>query len=64
MRRLMLSTLLVLGAVTSQATPARADCLTDSVESCNEDFGGSDNYYTIAIRGWCYLIRIGLCNLQ
>jgi hypothetical protein len=36
------------------------ECLGDSVSSCNDDFGGSDPQ-TVAIRGWCYLIRWAMC---
>lgn len=64
MRRLTLATLLALGAVTGTPAPARADCVIDAVNSCDADFGGSSNYYTIAIRGWCYIIRTGMCAAE
>ena len=64
MRKLLLSTLLALGALAGSPTPARADCVIDAVNSCDADFGGSSNYYTIAIRGWCYIIRTGMCAAQ
>ena len=64
MRKLMLSTLLLLGGITGSATPAQASCTIDAVSSCDQDFGGSSNYYTIAIRGWCYLLRTAMCEVQ
>ena len=62
MKRALLAGALALGAILGSPRAARADCLIDSVNSCNEDFGGSSNYYTVAIRGWCYLIRSGMCG--
>jgi hypothetical protein len=62
MKRTLLAAVLALGAILASPRPARADCLIESVASCNEDFGGSSNYYTIAIRGWCYMIRAGICG--
>lgn len=64
MRKLMLSTLLVLGGVAGSPTPAEASCTIEAVESCDRDFGGSSNYYTIAIRGWCYLVRTAMCEAE
>ena len=62
MRKVFLASVLALGAILSSPRAARADCLIEAVESCNGDFGGSTNYYTIAIRGWCYMIRAGICR--
>lgn len=62
MKRTLLVAVLALGAILGSPRPARADCLIDSVASCNDDFGGNSNYYTIAIRGWCYIIRGGICG--
>ena len=62
MKRTILAGALALGAILGTPRPAKADCLMDAVSSCNEDFGtANSNYYTISIRGWCYLIRAGLC---
>jgi hypothetical protein len=61
MKRTLLAGVLALSAILGSPRQARADCLIESVASCNDDFGGNSNYYTIAIRGWCYMIRAGLC---
>lgn len=61
MRKLMLSTLLAAGVFAGSPRAARADCLIDAVNSCNEDIGNNQKEL-IAIRGWCYLIRAGLCQ--
>ena len=62
MKRIILASALALGAILGTPRQARADCLIDAVASCDEDFGtANSNYYTISIRGWCYLIRAGLC---
>lgn len=66
MKRLLLASMLVgsLGALPSSrpADAAAVDCLVGSVNECNADFS-PDSEYLIAIRGWCYIIRIGLCWL-
>ena len=63
MKKTILAAVLALGAIIGSPRTARADCVIDAVDSCNSDFGGSNgNYYTISIRGWCYLIRSGLCS--
>jgi hypothetical protein len=46
--------------VPAEATAAQS-CLLESVESCDGDFPGSDPY-TAAVRGWCYMIRIAICE--
>lgn len=61
MRKTILAGALSLGALLGTARPAHADCLIDAVESCNADFGGNSNYFTTSIRGWCYIIRSGMC---
>jgi hypothetical protein len=53
---------LALGALLGSPRGARADCVIDAVESCDNDFGGNSNYYTVAIRGWCYIVRTGMCK--
>lgn len=35
-------------------------CVTEAIDSCDKDFSGRDPYST-AIRGWCYVIRSGIC---
>lgn len=68
MKRLML-TMAVVGTLgmapapvpADAATAAAADCLVDSWHSCDSDFPSSSSEELIAIRGWCYLIRWGLC---
>jgi hypothetical protein len=62
MKRILLASALALGAILGTPRPAHADCLIDAVATCDNDFGGNSNYYTIAIRGWCYIIRAGMCG--
>jgi hypothetical protein len=68
MRKLILTTTLVgtLGALPAPR-PADAataeDCLLEAYYSCKADFPSSNSERLIAIRGWCYLIRWGLCEL-
>lgn len=52
-----------ISAVLVAATPAiaRASCLTDSIGSCNADFPSSSDRLA-GIRGWCYMIRWGMCR--
>ena len=65
--RKILAMLLFAGALGGLSNPAPADatvvfeCLSDSVSSCDSDFGGGSER-TIAIRGWCYMIRWGWCS--
>ena len=61
MPKTILAGALALAGILGTARPAHADCLSESVASCDSDFGGANNYYTIAIRGWCYIIRSGMC---
>ena len=35
-------------------------CLLEAVRSCDKDFAGYEPY-TIAARGYCYMIRTGMC---
>ncbi len=35
-------------------------CLAEAVDTCDDDFDANSEYMT-AIRGWCYLIRGGIC---
>lgn len=69
MKRL-LAGVLVAGAIglLPQPTPADAqtreswvNCVNESVESCNRDFPG-DSWYAMAVRGYCYAIRSGICK--
>ena len=61
MRNLLLAGALAAGALLSTPRAARAECLSEAVESCDKDFGGANNKELIAVRGWCYLIRAGIC---
>lgn len=63
MKKVIFAGVLALGAIIGSPRTARADCLIEAVSSCNDDFGGSSNYYTVAIRGWCYMIRAGICGV-
>ena len=62
MKRTLFAGALALGAILGTPRTSRADCLIDAVASCNGDFGGNANYYATAIRGWCYIIRAGICG--
>jgi hypothetical protein len=46
------------------ATPARAEdiikCMAVAVKDCDAQFPPTDRW-TIAIRGWCYIIQTGMC---
>jgi hypothetical protein len=61
MRKLMLAAALTGGALLGTPQAARADCLIEAVDSCNGDFPASQKEL-VAIRGWCYLIRAGMCR--
>ena len=61
MRNVLLAGALAAGAILSTPRAARAECLSEAVESCDKDFGGANNKELVAIRGWCYLIRAGIC---
>ena len=61
MRKVILTGALAAGALLGTPHTARADCLIEAVRSCNEDFSPSSKEL-VAIRGWCYLIRAGLCR--
>jgi hypothetical protein len=66
--RKLLSIVVVTGALGMLPHPVPADaaqsksCLQNAVDSCDRDFPGGDRY-TVAIRGWCYLIRTALCKV-
>lgn len=65
MKKLIPLLLLVAGLVAAGPEPAAADeklwtCMAEAVESCDRDFGGDDER-SIAIRGWCYMIRTSWC---
>jgi hypothetical protein len=38
-------------------------CLLEAVRSCDGDFAGNEPY-TIAARGYCYMIRTGMCYVM
>ncbi len=63
MKKTLLAGALALSAIVGSPRAARADCLIESVDSCNQDFGGNSNYYTISIRGWCYMVRAAMCSV-
>jgi hypothetical protein len=42
-------------------TTARANCLWEAISSCNADFGSVSDRLA-GIRGWCYMIRWGMCS--
>ena len=64
----LLTILLLAEALGALSSPAPADaaaveqsCLTESITSCEVDFGGTTEKI-IGIRGWCYMIRWGMCS--
>ena len=68
MKQLIASALLA-GTVAMLPNPTPADarekdklakCLAEAVTACDEDFTG-DEIYVIAARGYCYMIRTGMC---
>ena len=66
MKRLFLGSMLVasLGmAPGPQPADATAgDCVKNEIYGCDDDFP-PESEWLISIRGWCYVIRIGLCWL-
>jgi hypothetical protein len=60
MRKLILTIALASGTLLGAPRESRADCITEAVESCNGDFPPTAKEL-VAIRGWCYLIRAGMC---
>jgi hypothetical protein len=61
-RRLILASALALSTAATLPAPAQAECLAEAVASCNADFPGTTNQI-IGIRGWCMLIRSGICGI-
>jgi hypothetical protein len=62
MKKLLLTALAVASLGAAVPEPARADCLNESIASCNADFPGAGER-VIGIRGWCYMIRLSWCAL-
>lgn len=64
MKRIIFAAVLALSALTVTAPPAyaRGHCLIEAVASCNADFPPGDRFNS-ATRGWCYMIRSGMCRL-
>jgi hypothetical protein len=69
MKTLIASAVLA-GAVALLPNPRPADaaekldkCLFEAIRSCDRDFGGFDPY-TVAARGYCYMIRTGMCYVM
>jgi hypothetical protein len=40
-----------------------AKCLAEAITECDTDFDG-DEIYVVAARGYCYMIRTGMCYLM
>ena len=67
MKRLIVA-MLAAGAIGMFPNPSPADaqstklvkCMNEAVASCDEDFKG-DGWRMTSIRGWCYMIRTGMC---
>lgn len=68
MKQLIASALLA-GTVAMLSHPTPADarekdklatCLAEAITECDEDFKG-DEIYVMAARGYCYIIRTGIC---
>lgn len=69
MHKLIASAVLA-GVVALLPNPRPADaaekldkCLFEAIQSCDKDFAGFDPY-TIAARGYCYMIRTGMCYVM
>jgi hypothetical protein len=63
----LITSAVVAGIVALLPSPRPADamekfdkCLFEAIESCDRDFKGWDPYMTAA-RGYCYIIRTGMC---
>lgn len=52
---------MVLSLLAGTPAPARADCLNEAIASCNADFSGAGEKI-VGTRGWCYMIRWGMCK--
>ena len=70
MKQLMVSALLAgVVAMLPSVSPADAKersedklakCLAEAITECDRDFDG-DHFYMVAARGYCYMIRTGMC---
>jgi len=58
-------TLAAAAALVGRPAPAVAEpfwkCMIEAVQECDKQFPPND-YYTISIRGWCYMITTGICT--
>ncbi len=70
MKRLVTAVVLA-GLVSMLPNPQPADaqrdgkttkCMIEAVETCDEDFEGTD-IYLAAARGYCYMIRTAMCRI-
>lgn len=67
MKRLIMAVLLA-GFMVLAPAPQPADaqatdlqrCLRGAIHTCDEDFD-PDSEILVAVRGWCYMIRGGIC---
>ena len=67
MKRLMVAALLA-GFLGLLPAPQPADaqesdtelCMREAIYTCDEDFD-PDSELLVAVRGWCYMIRGGIC---
>jgi hypothetical protein len=64
----LMTSLLLAGVVAILPNPQPADaqqdrlagCMAEAITTCDDEFQGWDPYMT-AIRGYCYMIRTGMC---
>lgn len=64
----IITAMVMVGALGMLPNPTPADagifklvkCMSESVKSCDRDFEGNSPEM-VAIRGWCYMIRTGIC---
>ncbi len=67
--RNVLGIVVLAGMLGLLSNPAPADaedldtCMQESIKSCDKDFPGG-GLYSSSIRGWCYIIRTGMCALE
>ena len=68
--KMLITSAVLAGMVALLPNPRPADaeelmgkCLLQAVRSCDRDFAGYDPY-TLAARGYCYMIRTGMCYVM
>jgi hypothetical protein len=64
LKPLVAAAIMAAGALSTPVSTAIAEedptCLQKAIAECNKEFPPND-YYLIAIRGWCYIIHGAIC---